>query len=189
MRKSVRFSLAKAWLLIFLLLRSSTVVMAFEIKTDAFSPEGDIPAQYTCDGQNFSPSLHWQSPPQAAKSFALVVDDPDAPLGGWIHWVVYGIPADVRQLEEGIPKSETLINGSKQGITDFRRPGYEGPCPPPGKPHRYYFKLYALDTLLNLPPGQTKAKLLETMAGHILAEARLMGRYQRQKVDKTSIAN
>lgn len=155
--------------------------MAFEIKTDAFSRGGDVPTQHTCDGQNISPALHWDNAPQATKSFALVMDDPDALLGGWIHWVVYGIPAAVDQLKEGVPKSETLANGSKQGITDFQRPGYDGPCPPPGKPHRYYFKLYALDTLLDLPPNQTRAKLLEAMAGHILAEARLMGHYQRQK--------
>jgi len=165
----------------FFLLQSDVTVMALEIKTEAFPQGGDVPTQYTCDGQNFSPPLHWYNPPQATKSFALIMDDPDAPLGGWIHWVVYGIPGALHQLEEGVPKLETLADGSKQGITDFHRPGYEGPCPPPGNPHRYYFKLYALDTLLDLPANQTKAKLLEVMAGHILAEARLMGRYQRKK--------
>ena len=155
--------------------------MAFEIKTDAFTEDGDIPTQYTCDGRNVSPPLYWSNPPQTTKSFALVVDDPDAPLGGWIHWVAYGIPMAARQLEEGIPKSEMLGDNSKQGVTDFHHTGYEGPCPPPGKPHRYFFKLYALDTLLDLPPKETRAKLLEAMTGHILAEARLMGRYQRKK--------
>ncbi len=174
---------AALFIFLFQLLNSA---VAFEIKTDAFKPGGDIPEQYTCDGKDLSPPLHWKNPPQAAKSFALAVDDPDAPMGGWIHWVIYGIPAAVNQLEEGFPQTETLQDGSKQGITDFQKPGYRGPCPPPGKPHRYYFKLYALDTLLDLPPNQTRAKLLESMAGHILAEARLMGRYQRQKIDKTT---
>ena len=158
----------------------STVAIALELNTDAFKSGEDIPVQYTCDGEDLSPPLRWRNPPQAAKSFALVVDDPDAPKGGWIHWVVYGIPAAVNQLEEGLPKSEMLPVGAKQGLTDFQHPGYNGPCPPPGKPHRYYFKLYALDTPLNLGPSQTKAQLLSEMVGHILAEARLMGRYQRK---------
>ncbi len=163
-----------------LFLKFSTLAAAFEMKSDAFKPGGEIPEQYTCDGKDLSPPLHWKNPPPAAKSFALVVDDPDAPMGGWIHWVVYGIPATVTQLEEGLSQSETLPDGSKQGITDFRKPGYRGPCPPSGASHRYYFKLYALNTLLDLPPSQTRAKLLESMAGHILAEARVMGHYQRK---------
>lgn len=157
------------------------VAMAFEIKTDAFQSNGDIPVPCTCDGQNLSPPLRWNNPPPATKSFALISDDPDAPMGTWVHWIVYDIPVAVREFEEGIPRSETLPNGAKQGITDFGRPGYGGPCPPAGKPHRYYFKLYALDTLLNLPPQKTKSELLQAIQGHILAEAQWVGRYQRRR--------
>ena len=155
--------------------------MAFEIKTDAFQQGGDIPISYTCDGKDLSPPLRWEEPP-VAKSFALIADDPDAPVGTWVHWVIYDIPAGARELKEGVPSSEMLSDGSRQGITDFGRSGYGGSCPPPGKPHRYYFKLYALDTLLNLSPAQTtKPKLLKAMEGHVLAEAQLMGRYQRRR--------
>ena len=155
--------------------------MAFQLQTDAFESDGKIPAQYTCDGENLSPPLMWQGAPSGAKSFALILDDPDAPMGTWVHWVVYDIPAAVSHFEEGVLSSETIQEGAKQGITDFGRPGYGGPCPPPGASHRYFFKLYALDTLLNLPPHQTKSDLLTAMHGHILAQAEWMGRYQRNK--------
>lgn len=155
--------------------------MAFEIKADTFEAEGNIPVEHTCDGKDLSPALRWQNPPPETKSFALIMDDPDAPIGTWVHWVVYDIPATVNQLEAGTPHSETFPDGTKQGLTDFQRTGYGGPCPPPGKPHRYYFKLYALDTLLNLPRKQTKGDLLGAMHGHILAEVSLMGTYERKK--------
>ena len=155
--------------------------MAFQIKSNSFTSGSEIPIRHTCDGKDFSPPLEWQDPPPNTKSFALISDDPDAPMGTWIHWVVYDIPGTASRFEEGIKGSETLPDGAKQGITDFGRPGYGGPCPPPGKPHRYFFKLYALDTLLNLPPKQTKARLLKAMEGHILAEAQTMGYYQRRK--------
>ena len=155
--------------------------MAFELKTGTFKPEGDIPSRYTCDGENLSPSLQWEDAPVATKSFALISDDPDAPMGTWVHWVVYDIPPTAHQFSEGIPSSATISDGSKQGITDFGRPGYGGPCPPHGKPHRYYFKLYALDTMLNLPLKQTKTDLVQAMQGHILATAKLMGKYERKR--------
>ena len=155
--------------------------MAFEIKSDAFHSGREIPVRHTCDGEDLSPPLHWQDLPPNTKSVALISDDPDAPLGTWVHWVLYDIPTSVNQLEEGIPDLETLASGAKHGMTDFRRPGYGGPCPPPGKPHRYYFKLYALDSFLNLPPKQTKEKLLMAMKEHVLAEAQLMGTYQRRR--------
>lgn len=155
--------------------------MAFEMKTDAFQSNEMIPARYTCDAEDLSPALYWQNYPAGTKSFALISDDPDAPVGTWVHWVVYNIPVTVSQLEEGLGNQTTISDGTKQGITDFGRPGYGGPCPPPGKPHRYYFKLYALDTLLALPEHQTKSTLLQAMQGHILAEAELIGRYQRKK--------
>lgn len=156
-------------------------LMAFEIKTFAFSVGGEIPVQYSCDGADLSPPFEWVNVPEGTKSFALISDDPDAPMGTWVHWVVYDIPASVTRLKEGMKRSEVLSDGTKQGITDFGRPGYGGPCPPPGKPHRYYFKLYALDTLLNLPPRKTKADLLQIMQGHILAEAQVMGKYARKR--------
>lgn len=154
--------------------------MAFTLESDGFRAEGDIPITYTCDGRDLSPPLRWQNAPQGTQSFALISDDPDAPMGTWVHWVLYDIPTTTQALPEGVSTSEKLSDGAKQGITDFGRPVYGGPCPPPGKPHRYYFKLYALDAVLNLPQKQTKATLLGAMKGHILGEAQLMGRYQRK---------
>lgn len=153
--------------------------MAFRIESSAFQPKEKIPVKYTCDGEDLSPPLAWFEPPPGTNSFALISDDPDAPVGTWVHWVLYNLPMDTRELEEGLPKSETLPNGALQGLTDFRTPGYGGPCPPAGKPHRYFFKLYALDTPLALAPKSTKADLLVAMNGHVLAQAELVGTYQR----------
>lgn len=155
------------------------VAMALELSSSAFKENDVIPKKYTCDAEDLSPPLKWTDPPEGTKSFALISDDPDAPVGTWVHWVIYDIPPEALELQEGIPTDETLSNGAKQGLTDFRRVGYGGPCPPPGSYHRYFFKLYALDTKLNLPPRARKAKLLEAMKGHILAEAQLVGRYKR----------
>ena len=123
--------------------------------------------------------IRWTDPPAGTKSLVLIADDPDAPMGTWVHWVLYGIKPDVRELREGVPKEDVLPSGAKQGVTDFKSVGYGGPMPPPGKPHRYYFKLYALDTALDMPAGRTKAQVEEAMKGHILAEAQLMGTYLR----------
>jgi Raf kinase inhibitor-like YbhB/YbcL family protein len=148
------------------------------LKSPAFS-EGDmIPRKYTCDGANVSPPLTWSGVPAGVKSLALICDDPDAPRGTFVHWVVFNIPPSSSGLREGLSNDKTLQDGSKQGLNDFRRIGYGGPCPPSGT-HRYYFKLYALDTELGLDPGATKKELLEAMEGHILAEASLMGKYRR----------
>jgi Raf kinase inhibitor-like YbhB/YbcL family protein len=117
--------------------------------------------------------------PDGAKSLALICDDPDAPMGTWVHWVIYDMPVSVSGLPEGVPKTETSLGGAKQGTTDFKRIGYGGPCPPPGKPHRYFFKLYALDSTSGLEPGAKKAELLRAIEGHVLAEGRLMGTYGR----------
>jgi hypothetical protein len=138
-----------------------------------------IPKQFTCDGTDVSPALEWSGAPENTKSFSLIADDPDAPVGTWVHWVLYDLPADAKQLAEGVPKDEQLANGARQGRSDFRRMGYGGPCPPPGPAHRYFFKLYALDAQLNLKAGASKADVEKAMAGHILAQASLMGRYQR----------
>ena len=126
-----------------------------ELKSSAFEAGGMIPKKYTCDGPDASPPLNWSDVPAKAKSLALIVDDPDAPMGTWVHWVAWNIPPDARSLDEGVPKKDSLPNGMKQGTTDFRSIGYGGPCPPSGT-HRYFFKLYALDTALNLPPSTTK---------------------------------
>lgn len=153
--------------------------MSFEISTTAF-PDGEmIPKKSTCDGSDVSPPLSWTQAPAGTQSFALIMDDPDAPVGNWVHWVIYNLPANTRQLPEGVEKQEQLASGATQGRNDFRRIGYGGPCPPPGKPHRYYFKLYALDTKLTLKSGATKPELERAMKSHILGETKLMGRYGR----------
>ena len=153
--------------------------MAFQIKSSAFDPNGEIPRKYTCDGPDFSPALSWTEPPQGTQSFSLSVDDPDAPVGTWVHWVLYNLPATARELPEAVPKDGELKDGSRQGRNDFRKIGYGGPCPPPGPAHRYFFKLSALDTRVNLRSGATKAELLRAMEGHILGQAELVGRYKR----------
>ena len=153
--------------------------MAFEIKSSAFSEGQMIEKKYTCDGADLSVPLEWTDPPAGTKSLALISDDPDAPVGTWVHWVLYNIPPETRRLSEGVPKQETLPDGTRQGMNDFRRIGYGGPCPPPGAPHRYYFKLYALGQKTGLQPRATKAQLLEAIKAHTLAETQLMGKYKR----------
>jgi Raf kinase inhibitor-like YbhB/YbcL family protein len=155
------------------------VVSSMELRTPAFKNGAEIPRKHTCDAEDVSPSLGWEKALAGARAFALIADDPDAPAGTWVHWVIYDIPAETKELAEGTAKTETLPNGAKQGVNDFRRVGYGGPCPPPGLPHRYFFKLYALDGPTNLKARATKQQLLDAMAGHILAEAELMGRYKR----------
>lgn len=155
------------------------VSMAFTLTSRAFTHRAKIPKGYTCDDADISPPLAWTDPPAGTTSFALIADDPDAPVGTWVHWVLYHVPASRRDLAEHLPKVETLADGTKQGLTDFRRVGYGGPCPPRGPAHRYFFKLYALDTTLELPPKATKAQLEQAMEGHILAQTELIGLYQR----------
>jgi Raf kinase inhibitor-like YbhB/YbcL family protein len=154
--------------------------MTIQLTSSAFTEGAPIPAKYTCDGEDVSPPLKWSNLPQGTKSAALICDDPDAPLGTWVHWVVYGIPATVTELPEGVPAAETIPNGARQGTNDFKRVGYGGPCPPKGRPHRYVFQLYALDAELQLSPGATKKDLVNAMKGHILAEGRLIGTYERK---------
>ncbi len=153
--------------------------MAFAITSSAFSNGADIPKKYTCTGQDISPALSWTDPPQGVQSFALIADDPDAPAGTWVHWVAYDISASTRLLSEGVPKTGEIAGGGHQGINDFRKTGYGGPCPPPGKAHRYFFKLYALDSMLKLKAGATKQDVERAMQGHILAQSELMGRFKR----------
>ena len=153
--------------------------MTITVKSTAFEQGSMIPSKYTCDGQDISPPLQWEGVPEDTQSIALISDDPDAPMGTWVHWVIWNIPADKTGLLENVPKDPQLADGSCQGISDFRRPGYGGPCPPGGT-HRYLFKLYALDTVLDLDTGANKDELLQAMEGHILSQADLMGTYARQ---------
>jgi len=155
--------------------------MAFELTSTAFAANQTIPAKYTCDGADVSPPLAWKDPPPATKSFALVCDDPDAPAGTWVHWVVWDMPPTLRGLPENLPKTPTLDDGTRQGTNDFKRTGYGGPCPPPGHgPHRYVFRVYAIDSVLGVAPGSTKSALEKAVTGHTLARAEVIGRYERR---------
>ena len=150
--------------------------MKFVLTSSAFKEGESIPGKYTCDGEDISPPLSWTSAPAGTKCFALVVDDPDAPGGTWVHWVVFDIPPGVSSLRENVLPNDELPDGTLQGKNDFRKIGYGGPCPPGGT-HRYFFKLYALDEVLPLKAGITKADLVKAMDGHIMAQTQLMGRY------------
>jgi Raf kinase inhibitor-like YbhB/YbcL family protein len=153
--------------------------MELEIKSAAFSEGEAIPGKYTCDGKDVSPPLSWSGAPAGAKSFALICDDPDAPSGDWVHWVVFDLPPSSTGLPEGVPAREEIAGGGRQGRNDFRKTGYGGPCPPGGT-HRYVFSLFALDRELGLGAGATKAQLSAAMKGHVLAEGRLTGKYSRR---------
>lgn len=154
--------------------------MAFELSSPAFAGGQAIPRQYTCDGEDVSPPLRWTEPPPRTRYLALIVEDPDAPRGTFTHWVLYDVPVSTRHLDEGVPGEERLPTDAKQGVNDFTRVGYGGPCPPRGRAHRYRFTLYALDRPTELGPRATKQKVVDVIRGHVLAEATLMGRYERQ---------
>lgn len=149
-----------------------------KVWSSAFGDGGLIPPEFTCDGADMSPPVEWSGIPSQAQSIAVIVDDPDAPGGDWVHWVIYDIPPYLEAIQAGVSDSPKLLRGGVQGKTDFGKIGYGGPCPPRGV-HRYFFKIYALDIALRLKPGITKKELLEAMQGHILAEGALMGRYGR----------
>ncbi len=151
-----------------------------KVESPVFKEGEVIPTKHTCDGIDVSPPISWSNVPEGTKSFVLIMDDPDAPIGTFTHWVIYDIPADVRDLEEGIPRADQ-VGVAKQGINDFGFVGYGGPCPPKGHGyHRYYFKVYALDIeTLGLPAKATRKQVEERMKGHILGEGSLMGRYKR----------
>jgi Raf kinase inhibitor-like YbhB/YbcL family protein len=154
--------------------------MSIELKSDAFLSGQSIPAKYTCTGKNISPALSWNDAPAGTQSFALIVDDPDAPMGTWVHWVLFKIPADARSLQEDLPITGKNVdpNAIYFGRNSSGNTRYDGPCPPSGT-HRYYFKLYALDTTINLLPGATKEEVLKQMKGHILAQGELMGTFSK----------
>jgi Raf kinase inhibitor-like YbhB/YbcL family protein len=153
--------------------------MAFAVSSASFPNGGDIPRKFTCDGADVSPEISWMEPPTGTQSFAVIADDPDAPSGTWTHWVLFDLPATTTSLPEGVSKIDELPAGERQGRNDFRKIGYNGPCPPPGKPHRYLFKLYALSSKLNLKPGASKQEVEKAMEGLILGKTEWVGKYQR----------
>ncbi len=153
--------------------------MSFALSSSAFSASATIPKKHTCDGADISPELKWTDAPAGTQSFALIADDPDAPVGTWTHWIAWNIAAKSTGLPEGVQKAESLPDGMRQGKNDFKRIGYGGPCPPPGKPHRYFFKLFALDATLSLNGGASRRELETAMKGHVLGQAELMGKYGR----------
>jgi len=151
------------------------------VTSSAFLEGEMIPTKYTCDGPDLSPPLAWSKVPRGTASLALICEDPDAPRGIWVHWVVWGLPADSTSLPEAVTTDRILSTDARQGKNDFGKFGYGGPCPPPGKPHRYYYRLYALDHKIPLDPGATRKDLLAAMEGHVIGEGALMGRYGRVK--------
>lgn len=157
---------------------------ALTLSSSAFPHEQPIPAAHSCDDANGSPPLAWSDVPEKTKSFALLVEDPDAPGGTFAHWLLYEIAGDARELPASVPVVERGAGGMKQGQNDFRRIGYGGPCPPPGAAHRYLFHLYALDDVLGLAPGATRSDLLAAIRGHVLAEATLVGTFARDPAAK-----
>ncbi|HEY3875689.1 MAG TPA: YbhB/YbcL family Raf kinase inhibitor-like protein [Candidatus Kapabacteria bacterium] len=159
---------------------STAMKNTLTISTTAFQKDSAIPQKFTCQGEDHSPALAWSGAPENTKSYALVVEDPDAPHGTFYHWVMYDIPPTERGLAENIEKRDRLGNGTRQGTNSFGQMGFNGPCPPPGKPHRYYFKLFALDAMLNIPGEATRDTLMSAMNGHILAEGEIMGTYARK---------
>ncbi len=170
---------------------SATPAYRIEVTSPAFTAGETIPVKHTCDGDDVSPAVAWrlvregpaasgaQLAPAEVTSFALIAEDPDAPRGTWTHWVVYGIPQGVAEIHEGVPNGENLTAGGSEGVNDFRRLGYGGPCPPRGAPHRYIFKVFALAGDIELDPGATREELLAAMDGLVLYEGQLMGRYGR----------
>ncbi len=150
-----------------------------KLRSSAFEEGGAIPERFTCTGDDISPPLSWSEVPKETKSLVLIVDDPDAPGDTWVHWVMYGLSPNANKLDEQVPPEEEA-GGARQGLNDFGNIGYGGPCPPPGPAHRYFFKLYAVDTDMQLPAGATKAEVLRSIEGHILEEAELVGRFGRR---------
>ncbi len=153
--------------------------MGFAVKALGFAAGGRIPREFTCEAEDTSPALRWADAPPGTQSFALILDDPDAPGGTWTHWLIWNIPARATGLPNNVARAAEFRDGSRQGRNDFQRIGYGGPCPPPGKPHRYFFHLYALNCKLDLKAGAGRAELDRALKGHVIQQAEWMGRYQR----------
>ena len=155
-------------------------VSDIKLTCPAFSNGAAIPIVHTCDGDDFSPPLAWEGIPDSAKSICLVCDDPDAPGGTWVHWILFNLPDSVKQFPEALPKTEVTFYGARQGLNDFGRMGYWGPCPPPGKAHRYFFRIYALDIMLPLAAGIHRSTLDSAMTTHVLGSGEMFGSYKRK---------
>ncbi len=168
-------TLRKRWAIF---IETKGVEMSMKLVSAAFQEGGTISEKFTCDGADRSPPLNWDGVPDETKSLVLILDDPDAPMGTWVHWVVYNLPPTIGGLSEGVVPEREIKGGGLQGMNDFRKIGYGGPCPPAGE-HRYFFKLYALDTVFPFAAGVTKAQLMIAMEGHVIEETHLMGRYRR----------
>lgn len=161
--------------------RDGSTTQRLALTSSAFRDGEPVPVRHTCDGEDLSPPLAWTGVPVETRTFALICDDPDAPRGTWVHWLIWNLPADAVELGEGVPPRPELSSGARQGLNDSGDLGYGGPCPPPGKPHRYFFRLYALDTALNLSPGVNRSDLEAAIDGHVLAQGTVMGTYERRK--------
>ncbi len=160
--------------------RDDSPTRSLSLSSTAFRDGETIPVRHTCDADDLSPPLAWTGVPVETRMFALICDDPDAPRGTWLHWLLWNLPADAIELKEGVPPTPELKSGVRQGLNDGGKVGFAGPCPPPGKPHRYFFRLYALDTPLNIPPGTGRSEVETAMEGHVLARGTLMGTYARR---------
>lgn len=168
------------WKLCLGLIMMTGVEARFSLESADFSNQKQMPAEFTCQGDDISPALKWSGHPKEAKSFVLIMDDPDAPIRTWDHWLIYNIPAATTEIE----KDGKMPNGALQGKNSWGKNKYGGPCPPKGN-HRYYFRLYALDTMLTLPEGATKQEIFAAISGHILATAELMGLYEKTKNEES----
>lgn len=159
--------------------KTAGLKMEIKLESNSFKNGEHIPSKFTIDGENISPQLKWSNGPADTKSYAIINDDPDAPIGDWVHWIIYNIPLRVNELKENISPLKLLPDGSMHGMNDFKKFGYGGPAPPSGT-HRYYFKIYALDVILKLEPGASKTQLLKAMQGHILGTGQILGLYKRK---------
>jgi len=166
---------------IFYVLNFSLNESVFKIISKDFANNENIPVLFSCQGKNISPELEWKNPPRGTKSFVLIMDDPDAPMGTFVHWVIYNIPFNRTKLMRNFPRFNNEKMSIKQGKNSLKRIGYMGPCPPPGKAHRYFFKLYALNKILNLPPGLSKREVLKKIKPFIISKVELVGFYKRLK--------
>ncbi len=153
--------------------------MTLVLKSSAFAQSAEIPKRHTCDAEDMSPALEWSGSPPRTVSFALIMDDPDAPNGTWVHWVMWNLPGGAHELPEAVAKKDPLDDSTRQGRNSFGKTGYNGPCPPRGKPHRYFFRLYALDEKLDLGQGASNVVLQQAIQGHVIVEAEYMGTYRR----------
>ncbi|MDD5195517.1 MAG: YbhB/YbcL family Raf kinase inhibitor-like protein [Candidatus Omnitrophica bacterium] len=172
------------YFLLFLIFSSFFFQSAFALKleTSSFENDKNMPEKYTCLGNDLSPNLSWSEAPEGVQSFVLFCEDPDATFGTWVHWALYNIPKTSSSVKEGLPKVSDLQESMAQGMNDFGKVGYNGPCPPPGKPHRYVFTLYALDTTISVVTRSvTRTDITQAMRGHVLAEARITGKFETTK--------